>query len=288
LKLEGRILHLFDDPEALRAQLRGAEVAGGEREYVYGVNTDAMISGEACTLGYTPEVLGPHFLEDFKEVVREGAVRAGGFQVIVGGHAYGSGSSREVAVVAHRGAGIELVVADSFQRIFQENMVYSGMPFTTDRSVLERLQSAETAFKDGRLQESLKLYAALAPDLDHSPHFYSRWGLVASRVGQWELSNRCNRACLALDPRVRDARLNLGVGLLKTGSPQKAVHEFERLLSEDPDHVEAQLYVGLVKRDYLEDLDGALPHLLRFLKLAPHHPQAEEVRLSLAAIGITP
>ena len=33
-----------------------------------------------------------------------------------------------------------LVVADSFQRIFQENMVYSGMPFTTDRSVLTTLE----------------------------------------------------------------------------------------------------------------------------------------------------
>ena len=44
-------------------------------------------------------------------------------RVIVGGDAYGSGSSREVAVVAHQGAGIQLVVARSFQRIFQENMV---------------------------------------------------------------------------------------------------------------------------------------------------------------------
>ncbi|MBW2257691.1 MAG: hypothetical protein JRI25_24260, partial [Deltaproteobacteria bacterium] len=110
MKLEGRILHLVDDPEALRAQLGGAEVTGGGHAYTYGVNTDAMISGQACTLGYTPEVLGPHFLEDFKEVVGEDQVRTGGFQVIVGGHAYGSGSSREVAVVAHQGAGIELVV----------------------------------------------------------------------------------------------------------------------------------------------------------------------------------
>jgi len=63
--------------------------------------------------------------------------------VVVGGDAYGSGSSREVAVVAHQGAGIELVVADSFQRIFQENMVYAGMPFTTDRGVVARLEAGE-------------------------------------------------------------------------------------------------------------------------------------------------
>ena len=65
----------------------------------------------ACTLGYTPEVLGPYFLENFLETVKKSDVQQGGFQVIVGGDAYGSGSSREVAVVAHRGAGIELVIA---------------------------------------------------------------------------------------------------------------------------------------------------------------------------------
>jgi len=141
MKLTGRVLHLTQDPSMLRAQLDGSEVEPGD--YVYGVNTDAIISGRACTLGYTPDILGPYFLENFLETVKQDDVKSGGFQVAVGGHAYGSGSSREVAVVAHQGAGIELVVADSFQRIFQENMVYSGMPFTTDRSVLTRLQSGE-------------------------------------------------------------------------------------------------------------------------------------------------
>lgn len=142
MKLNGRVLHLFDDSALLRAQLEG-QAPGDHDAYHYGVNTDAMISGRACTLGYTPEILGPYFLENFREVVDKDGVRQGGFQVIVGGDAYGSGSSREVAVVAHVGAGIELVVADSFQRIFQENMVYSGMPFTTDRSVVARLESGE-------------------------------------------------------------------------------------------------------------------------------------------------
>jgi 3-isopropylmalate/(R)-2-methylmalate dehydratase large subunit len=102
-----------------------------------------MISGAACTLGYTGDILGPYFLENFKEVVRKDAIKSGGFQVVVGGDAYGSGSSREVAVVAHQGAGIELVIAKSFQRIFQENMVYSGLPFTTDLKYVDRLKAGE-------------------------------------------------------------------------------------------------------------------------------------------------
>jgi 3-isopropylmalate/(R)-2-methylmalate dehydratase large subunit len=146
MKLTGRVLWLTDDPSLLGPQLAGQDLASTGAEHPplhYGVNTDLIISGAACTLGYTGEILGPYFLENFKEVVRKDSVRAGGFQVLVGGDAYGSGSSREVAVVAHQGAGIELVVARSFQRIFQENMVYSGLPFTTDLSVVDRLRAGE-------------------------------------------------------------------------------------------------------------------------------------------------
>jgi 3-isopropylmalate/(R)-2-methylmalate dehydratase large subunit len=173
MKLTGRILTLTDDAGLIRAQLDGAGLEEGAADVAglglhYGVNTDAMISGQACTLGYTPEVLGPWFLENFKEVVAKEDVQTGGFQVVVGGDAYGSGSSREVAVVAHQGAGIELVVARSFQRIFQENMVYGGMPFTSDFSVIDRLQAGE----DVAVNE---LYDALPPFFRQVAH---RGGLL--------------------------------------------------------------------------------------------------------------
>ena len=101
MRLSGRVLVLSEDAALLQQQLSGSDL-----EHVpalhYGVNTDAMISGKACTLGYTPEILGPYFLENFKETVSLSAVLDGGFQVIVGGDAYGTGSSREAAVVAHQ------------------------------------------------------------------------------------------------------------------------------------------------------------------------------------------
>lgn len=147
MKLTGRILWLTDDPAPLREQLDGGTPefdASDPPELHFGVNTDAMINGAACTLGYTGEILGPYFLQNFKDTVPVEGVQKGGFQVVVGGDAYGSGSSREVAVVAHQGAGIELVVARSFQRIFQENMVYAGLPFTTDFGVIDQLRAGET------------------------------------------------------------------------------------------------------------------------------------------------
>lgn len=165
MKLNGRLLWLTEDPAMLARQLAGEDPAfdpAAPPALHYGVNTDLMISGAACTLGYTGEILGPYFLENFKEAVQKGSVLGGGFQVAVGGDAYGSGSSREVAVVAHQGAGIQLVVAKSFQRIFQENMVYSGLPFTTDFGVLERLSSGEDVDVAALAEELPPFFRAVA------------------------------------------------------------------------------------------------------------------------------
>lgn len=165
MKLSGRVLWLTEDPSLLSRQLAGEDLALDPADppaLHYGVNTDAMISGAACTLGYTGEILGPYFLETFKEAVVKDGVRGGGFQVIVGGDAYGSGSSREVAVVAHQGAGIELVVARSFQRIFQENMVYSGLPFTTDFGVVQQLQAGQEVDLEGLAQALPPFFRAVA------------------------------------------------------------------------------------------------------------------------------
>ncbi len=156
MKLTGRILYLTDDSDLLAAQIHGEDLDYSGQPLHYGVNTDLMISGAACTLGYTGEILGPWFLENFKDVVQKGSVKGGQFQVVVGGDAYGSGSSREVAVVAHQGAGIEMVIAKSFQRIFQENMVYGGMPFTADLGVVDRLRAGEDV-------DARSFFAALPP-----------------------------------------------------------------------------------------------------------------------------
>ncbi|MEM7151236.1 MAG: aconitase family protein [Myxococcota bacterium] len=146
MKLTGRVLWLTEDSSLVARQLGGEDLDVKPEDTPamhYGVNTDAMINGAACTLGYTGEILGPYFLQNFQEKVSKDDVKDGGFQVVVGGDAYGSGSSREVAVVAHQGAGIQLVVAKSLQRIFQENTVYCGLPFTTDFGVLHRLIDGE-------------------------------------------------------------------------------------------------------------------------------------------------
>ncbi|MBN2120360.1 MAG: 3-isopropylmalate dehydratase small subunit [Candidatus Omnitrophica bacterium] len=48
--------------------------------------------------------------------------------IIVGGRNFGCGSSREHAPVAIKGAGVRLVIAESFARIFYRNSINIGLP----------------------------------------------------------------------------------------------------------------------------------------------------------------
>ena len=70
------------------------------------------------------------------------ASQVGQGDILVGGSNFGCGSSREIAPVAIRGAGISLVIADSFARIFFRNAINMGYP------ILQSPQAAE-AVEDG-------------------------------------------------------------------------------------------------------------------------------------------
>ena len=72
-----------------------------------------------------------------------GSVQAGGFQVTVGGRRYGKGSSREHSPAAEQLAGIRLVIAESFERIYRQNADNIGLFTSTDFGLVERLQRGE-------------------------------------------------------------------------------------------------------------------------------------------------
>lgn len=161
-RLDGkRIFYFTEDPTLVRDQIEGRPFNFKDQSLVFGVSTDTIINGAACTLGYSEEILGPHFLVGKGDVIREGDIQKGNFSVVAGGESYGSGSSREVAVVAHRGAGIRLVVAKSLERIFRENMTFDRLHFTTDLSVLKKLESGETVDLDALMNNLSPLYKSI-------------------------------------------------------------------------------------------------------------------------------
>ena len=87
------------------------------------VDTDAIIPGRYL-IHNDPCVLARHAFEgtrsEFAGRVREG-------DVIVAGRNFGCGSSREHAPLALTGAGIRIIIARSFARIFYRNAVNVGI-----------------------------------------------------------------------------------------------------------------------------------------------------------------
>ncbi len=163
MRFDGRILFLTEDAGPLRRQLAGTDLAWDANDAAHAlrheISTDEITPGWVClhhdrTLGRFAYV-GVTAAEGERRVtpVGEDAVRSGGFAVSVAGRRRGKGSSREQAPFAERAAGIRLLVAESFERIYRENAINLGMLVTTDFSVLERVRRGEeiplSFFTDG-------------------------------------------------------------------------------------------------------------------------------------------
>ena len=86
------------------------------------INTDEIIPARYLNTDDEAE-LAEHCLEDLdKDFVNK--VQPG--DIIVAGEDFGCGSSREHAVWAIRGAGVQTVIAKSFARIFYRNAINNG------------------------------------------------------------------------------------------------------------------------------------------------------------------
>ena len=83
------------------------------------------------------------FTVEGERPIAPGAVQAGGFRVAAGGRRYGKGSSREHSPAAEKLAGIRLVVAESFERIYRQNADNIGLFTSTDLGLVERLRRGE-------------------------------------------------------------------------------------------------------------------------------------------------
>ncbi|GAB1476344.1 3-isopropylmalate dehydratase small subunit [Bacillota bacterium] len=74
--------------------------------------------------------------------------------IIVAGQNFGSGSSRETAPLALKGAGISLVIANFFARIFYRNCINIGLPIITldDTSMIRDGDQLEVDVASGTIK----------------------------------------------------------------------------------------------------------------------------------------
>lgn len=90
------------------------------------IDTDAIIPTSFLHLCNTDDEWGSHCMEYFMPEFRDLA-RNQGHNIVVAGKGFGVGSSREVAVNALKGCGIQCVIAESFGFIYARNQPNLGL-----------------------------------------------------------------------------------------------------------------------------------------------------------------
>ena len=164
LKPPLKVLYLCQEAALIRRQLAGEtltrEQAGALRD---DVSTDEITPvhilshyddtlGDFAHTGLRCEGLNP---------IGRGVLRKAGFAVLVAGRRYGKGSSREHSPAAEKLAGVKLVFAESFERIYRQNADNIGLFTSTDFGLLDLIERGEAITLADLLQGREPLAASI-------------------------------------------------------------------------------------------------------------------------------
>lgn len=117
---------------------------GSVFKYPDNVDTDVIIPARYLNTQNSQE-LAAHCMEDIdKSFVQR--VRPG--DVMVGGWNFGCGSSREHAPLCIKTAGISVVIAKSFARIFYRNSINIGLPILECPEAADAIAAGDTVAVD--------------------------------------------------------------------------------------------------------------------------------------------
>ena len=151
MRLSGRILFLTEDPELIRRQLAGEDLAWDTRNSANNlklrddISTDEITPAHYCF--YFDQTLGeiPYMGLKCGDVlpIGRGDVKKGGFVCSVSGKRRGKGSSREQSPYAEMAAGIQVVIAENIERIYKQNCQNLGLLTSTDFSLIDKIRAGE-------------------------------------------------------------------------------------------------------------------------------------------------
>jgi 3-isopropylmalate/(R)-2-methylmalate dehydratase large subunit len=155
IKFSGRILFLTDDTNLIRQQLEASGEAAaaleselasrlrnGDLPLMSNISTDEITPGWVCF--YYDETLGQYVYVGMREsAVKKDEIKNGGFAVVVSGLSKGCGSSRETAPYAEKAAGVQLVIAQSIEKIYGQNSQNIGLLTSTDFGLIDRIRAGE-------------------------------------------------------------------------------------------------------------------------------------------------
>ncbi|VWX62841.1 3-isopropylmalate dehydratase [Burkholderiales bacterium 8X] len=146
LRFDPRILYLAELPDAARQVLGGEVVTRAEAGRLRDdVSTDEITPLPILT--HFDAALGRYpytgFTAGGEQPIGPDAIRRSGIEVVVAGRRYGKGSSREHGPAAEKLAGVRLVIAESFERIYRQNADNIGLFTSTDFGLVDRIARGE-------------------------------------------------------------------------------------------------------------------------------------------------
>lgn len=117
---------------------------GTVHRYGRDIDTDVIIPARYLNTS-DPAELAKHCLEDLDtEFVNN--VQPG--DIIVADENFGCGSSREHAPIAIKAAGVDVVIAKSFARIFYRNAINVGLPIIECPEAVDCIEEGDAVFAD--------------------------------------------------------------------------------------------------------------------------------------------
>jgi len=108
------------------------------------IDTDVIIPARFLNVS-DKKIMAANAFSDLRPDFAKG-VRSG--DVIVGGNNFGCGSSREHAPLAIKEAGISVIIAKSFARIFYRNSFNIGLPILESREAVESADEGDQIYAD--------------------------------------------------------------------------------------------------------------------------------------------
>jgi 3-isopropylmalate/(R)-2-methylmalate dehydratase large subunit len=154
-KFPGRILFLTEDTSLIRRQLEASgddaraledelaqRLANDDLPLMNNISTDEITPGWVCF--HYDETLGEYVYVGMRDgAVKKDEVKKGGFAIVVSGLSKGCGSSRETAPYAEKWAGVQLVIAQSIEKIYGQNSQNIGLLTSTDFGLIDRIRRGE-------------------------------------------------------------------------------------------------------------------------------------------------
>ena len=139
------------------------------RVWKYGKNidTDVIIPGRYANISEAKE-LAQHCLEDLDPDFVKKISRG---DIIVAETNFGCGSSREIAPIAIKAAGISCVIAKSFARIFYRNAINIGLPIFECPEAVDGIESGDETEVDPTTGKIVNVTKNLSFETEPLPEF---------------------------------------------------------------------------------------------------------------------